>query len=115
MKEVLEDLAKKWLKKAKYNPSQQAAEKALKAYLYYAGVKIVWGPFVRALCKEAIKFDSNFEKVLSEARTLDKYSISTRSPDALPEESAPSEVYEEMTPYMLLIRQKISFFGDRKN
>lgn len=113
MRENLKDLSKKWLKQAEYDLkdaqkamewksynlscflSQQAAEKALKAYLYYAGADVVWGHSVGALCKEATKFDPTFEEVLTEAKALDKYYIPTRYPDALPEESVPSEVYEE--------------------
>ncbi|MEZ0343668.1 MAG: HEPN domain-containing protein [Caldimicrobium sp.] len=127
MKEVLKDFAKKWLKQAEYDLedakkakdwksyylscflSQQAAEKALKAYLYYAGVEIVWEHSVGALCKEAIKFDSTFEKVLSEARALDKYYIPTRCPDALPEESVPSEVYEENDALNTLVKAEKIF------
>jgi HEPN domain-containing protein len=113
MKESLKELAKKWLKQAEYDLkdaekalswksynlscflSQQAAEKALKAYLYFAGAEEVWGHSVGSLCKEAIKFDSSFENIFSQAKALDKYYIPTRYPDALPDEIVPSEVYEE--------------------
>jgi len=113
MKEGLRALAKKWFKQAEYDLkdaekalswksfnlccflSQQAAEKALKAYLYFAGAEEIWGHSVGALCKEAIKFDTSFENIFSQAKALDKYYIPTRYPDALPEEVVPSEVYEE--------------------
>ncbi len=113
MKEALKGLAEKWFKQAEYDLkdaqkamswgsfnlscflSQQAAEKALKAFLYSAGADAVWGHSVGALCKEAQKIDPAFESILSHARALDKYYIPTRYPDALPEETVPSEVYEE--------------------
>jgi HEPN domain-containing protein len=113
MKESLKGLAEKWFKQADYDLkdaqkamswgsfnlscflSQQAAEKALKAFLYFSGVDAVWGHSVGVLCKEAQKIDPAFENILPLAKALDKYYIPTRYPDALPEETIPSEAYEE--------------------
>ncbi len=113
MKEDLKSLSKKWLKQAEYDLgdakkamswgsftlscflSQQAAEKALNAFLYFSGVEEVWGHSVGTLCKEAINFDSSFETLLAQARALDKYYLPTRYPYALPEDAVPSEVYQK--------------------
>ena len=52
---------------------QQAAEKALKAYLYHRGAEDVWGHSLIDLCEDAKLFDMFFDTVKSEARQLDKY------------------------------------------
>ena len=52
---------------------QQAAEKAIKAYLYHKRVEDVWGHSLLDLCEDAKLFDMMFDTVKSEARQLDKY------------------------------------------
>ena len=59
---------------------QQAAEKAVKAYLYHRRVEDVWGHSLLDLCEDAKLFDMMFDTVKSEARQLDKYHYITRYP-----------------------------------
>ena len=63
---------------------QQAAEKALKAYLYHRGAEDVWGHSLIDLCEDAKIFEMFFDTVKSEARQLDKYYEITRYPGYLP-------------------------------
>ena len=63
---------------------QQAAEKAVKAYLYHRRVEDVWGHSLLDLCEDAKLFDMMFDTVKSEARQLDKYHYITRYPEFLP-------------------------------
>jgi HEPN domain-containing protein len=64
--------------------AQQAAEKALKAFLYHAGAEGVWRRSVGELCLDAAQKDVSFEMLRGYASALDKYYIPTRYPDALP-------------------------------
>jgi HEPN domain-containing protein len=63
---------------------QQAAEKAIKAYLYHRGAEDVWGHSLIDLCEDAKIFEMFFDIVKSEARQLDKYYEVTRYPGFLP-------------------------------
>jgi HEPN domain-containing protein len=63
---------------------QQAAEKAVKAYLYHRGAEDVWGHSLTDLCEDAKLFEMFFDTVKSEARQLDKYYEITRYPSYLP-------------------------------
>ena len=63
---------------------QQAAEKALKAYLYHKRVEDVWGHSLLDLCEDAKLFDMMFDILKSDARQLDKYHYITRYPEFLP-------------------------------
>ena len=63
---------------------QQAAEKSVKAYLYYRGAEDVWGHSLIDLCEDAKIFDMFFDTIKSEARQLDKYYEITRYPGFLP-------------------------------
>ncbi|SHE31140.1 HEPN domain-containing protein [Thermoanaerobacter uzonensis DSM 18761] len=96
MKRSNEEEAKRWLQQAKrdlddaifskdgqrYNLacflSQQAAEKAIKAYLYSQGAEFVWGHSVAELINDAIQFDESFVGRKKEGSSLDKYYIPTR-------------------------------------
>lgn len=64
--------------------SQQAAEKALKAFLYARGAETVWGHSVADLCGEAALADADFATLGVEAAALDQYYIPTRYPNGLP-------------------------------
>ena len=72
---------------------QQAAEKALKAYLYSQGLEEVWGHSVAELCNEAMKYNKGFSAFLKDAASLDKYYIPTRYPNGLPG-GIPSDVFQ---------------------
>lgn len=64
--------------------SQQAAEKAVKAFLYLQGVEFVWGHSIAELCEDASVFDKQFTVLKKFGSSLDKYYITTRYPDGLP-------------------------------
>jgi HEPN domain-containing protein len=72
--------------------AQQAAEKALKAFLYAQGEEIVIGHSVEELCRWASEFDGSFEELREKAAPLDGYYIPTRYPNGLPD-SIPARVY----------------------
>jgi HEPN domain-containing protein len=74
--------------------SQQAAEKALKAYLISTGRRAIMGHSILALLREAADLDRSFETFFSHGRILDRYYIPTRYPDALPD-GMPYENFEE--------------------
>ena len=75
--------------------AQQAAEKALKAFLYSNGRTSIITPALKVLVNESIKIDPNFAKIKSEAHFLDLIYISTRYPFGLASDLAPSEFYEQ--------------------
>lgn len=64
--------------------AQQAAEKAMVAYLYARGADAVWGHALADLCEDAMAFDASFDLIKSVAVLLDKYHTVTRYPSALP-------------------------------
>ncbi len=63
---------------------QQAAEKAVKAFLVLRGEEDIWGHSVADLCERATALDPAFRDLLPEARTLDRNYIPTRYPNGLP-------------------------------
>lgn len=74
--------------------AQQAAEKALKAYLYAMGEELVTGHSVAALSTWAGKYDAEFFKLQEEISILDTHYIATRYPNGLPD-SIPAKVYTQ--------------------
>ena len=74
---------------------QQAAEKAVKAYLYHRRVEDIWGHSMVDLCEDAKLFDMMFDTIKSEARQLDKYYEITRYPGFLPG-GIPSEAFDHL-------------------
>lgn len=74
---------------------QQAAEKAVKAYLYHRRVEDVWGHSLIDLCEDAKLFDMMFDTIKSIARQLDKYFEMTRYPSYLPG-GIPSEAFDRV-------------------
>ena len=74
---------------------QQAAEKAVKAFLYHRGVEDVWSHSLIDLCEDAKLFDMMFDTIKSEARQLDKYYEITRYPTFLPG-GIPSEAFDRI-------------------
>jgi HEPN domain-containing protein len=74
---------------------QQAAEKAIKAYLYYRGAEDVWGHSLIDLCEDAKIFEMFFDTIKSEARQLDKYYYITRYPEFLPG-GIPSQAFDRV-------------------
>jgi len=74
--------------------SQQSAEKAIKAYLFLKGADEVWGHSVGELCEDAKSFDDDFKEIETASKSLDKYYIPTRYPNALPG-GIPSESFDK--------------------
>ncbi len=74
---------------------QQAAEKALKAYLYMKvrSVDVFFTHSVDELSRMAAELDADFKQVLP-AKVLDRYYIPTRYPNALPG-GAPSRYFDD--------------------
>ena len=75
--------------------SQQAAEKAVKAYLYKRGAEDVWGHSLLDLCEDAKIFEMFFDTIKAEARQLDKYYDVTRYPEYLPS-GIPAEAFDDI-------------------
>ena len=74
---------------------QQAAEKAIKAFLYHRGAEDVWGHSLADLCEDAKIFEMFFDTIKSDARQLDKYYAITRYPEILPN-GIPSEAFDRV-------------------
>src|SRR5438067_237690 len=64
--------------------SQQAAEKALKAFLYSRGAEQVFGHSVADLAAECAELDTEFASLRSRAAPLDQFYVATRYPNSLP-------------------------------
>ena len=75
--------------------AQQAAEKAIKGYLYAQGQTLVFGHSVARLCQDSTAFDPEFETLHKRAAPLDKYYIPTRYPNGLPG-GIPSEAFDQV-------------------
>jgi len=105
------EAAKRWLSQAEHDlaaseasraaghhewacfQAQQAAEKALKAFLYAHGERDVHLHSIRALLTVCHEFDLGFDQ-FREAADLDQYYTPTRNPNGLPD-TAPHEFYGE--------------------
>ncbi len=74
--------------------SQQAAEKATKAFVYRQGKDDVWGHSVADLCDQAADFDKEFKILKPKVSPLDKFYIPTRYPNGLPG-GIPAEAFDE--------------------
>ena len=66
--------------------------KALKAFLYAQGERIVLGHSVADLCAQCAGFDDRFESVKKDLSVLDRLYIPTRYPNGLPG-GIPAEAY----------------------
>jgi HEPN domain-containing protein len=64
--------------------AQQAAEKAVKAFLYSHGAEHVWGHSVAELLKDSSTFADIPNTMVAKGFTLDKHYIATRYPNGLP-------------------------------
>ena len=93
---------------------QQAAEKAIKAFLYFRGAEDVWSHSLIDLCEDAKLFEMFFDIVKSDARQLDKYYEMTRYPNYLPG-GIPSEAFERVDAdrAMELAQIVVDFVGER--
>ncbi|KPL00315.1 MAG: hypothetical protein AMJ90_08280 [candidate division Zixibacteria bacterium SM23_73_2] len=74
--------------------SQQAGEKALKAYCYLKGERLVLGHSMLILIRKCSKYNKDFIHLEKECKTLDKYYIISRYPNGLPG-LTPSEYFDQ--------------------
>jgi HEPN domain-containing protein len=74
--------------------SQQAAEKALKAFLYARGAEQVLGHSVADLASECAGLDDDFRVLKPKAAPLDHYYVPTRYPNSLPG-GIPAEAFDD--------------------
>jgi HEPN domain-containing protein len=70
------------------------AEKALKAYLYGQGERVVVGHATHLLVRRCAHYDRAFDALGDACRHLDQYYISSRIPNGLPG-GMPHEVYTD--------------------
>ena len=93
---------------------QQAAEKAVIAFLYHRGVEDVWSHSLLDLCEDAKLFDMMFDTIKAEARQLDKYYEITRYPGFLPG-GIPSEAFDRIDAdrSIQLSKQVLDFVAQR--
>jgi len=74
--------------------SQQAGEKAFKAFCYLRGERAVLGHSLLELLRKCSKYDKNFRRLEKESKRLDKYYIISRYPNGLPG-LVPSEYFDQ--------------------
>ena len=75
--------------------AEQAAQLALKAFLYGHGERVVPIHSVKALVERCATDDATFHDLVDAGKVLDHYYIPTRYPDALPFPDVPYESYTE--------------------
>ena len=75
--------------------AEQTAQLALKAYLFFEGRRFVNVHSVRTLAEECINHDPGFAPLIDYGMILDRYYLSTRYPDALPDPAIPFESFSE--------------------
>jgi HEPN domain-containing protein len=73
---------------------QQAAEKALKGFLYARGAEHVYGHSVAELAEACAAMDADFRALRTRAAPLDHYYVPTRYPNSLPG-GIPAEAFDE--------------------
>lgn len=66
--------------------SQQAAEKALKGFLYAQGYRALITYSVLELLEESSKIQYGFNKLLDKGKELDRHYIGSRYPTSIPQE-----------------------------
>jgi HEPN domain-containing protein len=74
---------------------QQAAEKALKAFLYDKGYTSVLTHSLKQLVRECKRLEVSFREIEEPARLLDMFYVPTRYPNGLAGDIAPAEFYEK--------------------
>lgn len=104
--------ADRWLKQARSDPeflpaavaagkhdvccflAQQAAEKALKAFLFSQGEELIPTHSIFRLCTMAAGYDAVFTELRDQVKQLDFYYVEARHPNAL-EDVIPAEFFTE--------------------
>ena len=107
------DVAQRWLRQAEHDlriagghheradysdacfMAEQAAQKALKAFLMWQGRRSVPLYSVAQLAESCAQFDPDFAAHIPAGRILDQYYIPTRYPDALAPPAVPFESYTQ--------------------
>lgn len=74
--------------------SQQASEKALKAFCYAQGERDIVGHALLALVRRCARYDASFRQLEAACKKLDKYYIISRYPNGLPG-LIPAEYFDE--------------------
>lgn len=72
---------------------EQAAQKALKAYLIYHGKRYVWEHSIQELVKMCMEYEKRFKEFIKAGMTLDRFYIPTRYPNALAPPAVPYKSY----------------------
>ncbi len=94
--------------------AQQAAEKAIKAFLYANGAESVWGHSVAELCEDSSALDPSFKNLKKKAAPLDRFYIPTRYPNGLPG-GIPADAYiDEDAERALAMAEKVISFIKKK-
>ncbi len=75
--------------------SEQAGQKALKAYLYFKGERYVWEHSIFKLAVRCKNYKSEFEQIIDCGKILDRYYLTTRYPDAIAPPAIPYESFTE--------------------
>ena len=75
--------------------AEQAAQKFLKSYLIGQGQRFINIHSVGELLKEAGSLDKKFIALVPMGQKLDRYYLSSRYPDALPDPVIPAESYSQ--------------------
>ncbi|MEA3345056.1 MAG: HEPN domain-containing protein [Chloroflexota bacterium] len=73
--------------------AQQAAEKAVKGFLYAQGLEWVRGHSVADLARAAAEFNASFKALVPVGGNLDRHYVPTRYPNALPG-GIPSQAFD---------------------
>ena len=74
--------------------SQQAAEKALKSFLYAQGEDPVLGHSLLELCRRSGSYEPELGELRVEAKRLDAVYVSTRYPNGLSGELTPGDFFD---------------------
>lgn len=75
--------------------AEQSAQKSLKGFLIAQKEVHMHIHAIADLLKKAVAFNGDFSAFIEQGKILDKYYLSTRYPDVLPEPLLPFEAYGE--------------------
>lgn len=75
--------------------SQQAAEKALKAFLFHRGRRTVLAHSIAELAGECIAQEQAFPEFAVKGMLLDRYYVPTRYPNSLPFPAVPARAFSQ--------------------
>lgn len=74
--------------------SEQAAQAALKAYLYFQGERFIYIHSIMELAEKCKEFDEEFGRVIKYGQRLDRYYLTTRYPDAVAPGAVPYKLFD---------------------